>query len=144
MGRSTGNSRVDVGSRADNCEEKRHDELSSGQRIATFVRIMLLDRRGPFVADTPENDVSAEHLAEHLCPALAELDADGQYIVVTHSGNVPILGAARTVIELHSANGTHGVVREAGEPKQVAVPMANHLEGGHDAFAKRRDFYDLR
>jgi hypothetical protein len=124
-------------------EKKRHDELSSGQRIATFVRLMLLDRRGPFVADTPETDVSAYHLAMQLCPALADLSAHGQYIIVSHSANVPILGASRVVIELHSPNGRSGVVREAGPPKEVVVPMENHLEGGREAFARRKQFYEV-
>jgi hypothetical protein len=122
-------------------EKKRHSDLSSGQRIATFVRLMLLDRLGPFVVDTPETDVSAYHLAMQLCPALAELSERGQYIIVSHSPNVPILGASRVVIELHSPNGRCGVVREAGPPKDVVAPMENHLEGGREAFVKRKDFY---
>jgi hypothetical protein len=124
-------------------EKKRHDGLSSGQRIATFVRLMLLDRRGPFVFDTPETDVSAYHLAMQLCPALAELSEDGQYIIVTHSANIPILGASHVVIELHSPNGKCGRVKEAGRPKEVVVPLQNNLEGGREAFVKRKEFYDV-
>jgi ABC-type lipoprotein export system ATPase subunit len=125
-------------------EKKRHDELSSGQRIATFVRLMLLDRRGPFVADTPENDVSGYHLATQLCPALAQLDTWGQYVIVSHDPNVPVLGKARKIIELFSPNGRCGIVRVQGPPKKAMVPMENHLEGGRAAFVTRKDFYDDR
>jgi hypothetical protein len=122
-------------------ESKPHDELSSGQRIATFVKIMLLDLRGPFIVDTPEHDVSSKYLAEHICPALAE--AQVQYIIVTHAGNVPVLGRARRVIELYSADGTGGAVKKAGAPREALEPMADHLEGGREAFVKRKDFYGV-
>ena len=121
---------------------KRQDQLSSGQKIVTFVSILLLDRRGPFVADQPENDVAAKYLAERLCPEFADTESNGQYIIVTHVGNVPILGGAHRVISMRT-DGAHGWVGAVGEPKAVLEPMEDNLEGGKDAFEKRKKFYEV-
>jgi hypothetical protein len=51
---------------------------------------------------------------------------------------------ARKIVELFSPDGRCGLVRVAGAPKQLMVPMENHLEGGREAFVTRKDFYDDR
>ena len=120
---------------------KESEKLSSGQRTIAFVSILLLDKRGPLIADQPEDNLANRYLAQHLCVALAE-SQDEQFIFVTHNGNIPILGRAQKVFELQ-ADGERAWVSAHGESKTVQEPMENNFEGGREAFVVRKEFYGV-
>ena len=116
--------------------------LSSGQRTGSFLSLILLERKGPFVADQPEDHTANRYLTEHLCPAFAEGQASGQYIIVTYNVNFPIIARTAKVIELQS-NGSRAWVSADGKPVEVMDPMQDVLEGGREALIIRKDFYGV-
>jgi hypothetical protein len=124
-------------------EPKPSEQLSSGQRIALFAELLLLDSRGPLVMDQPEDNVANPYLAQHLCRVFAEAQEEAQLIFVTHNGNVPILGKFERVFEME-ADGQRGRVAAKGDAREVLTPMENNFEGGRQAFVARRDFYGVK
>ncbi|HEY2509311.1 MAG TPA: hypothetical protein VGI39_00520 [Polyangiaceae bacterium] len=121
---------------------KPSSELSSGQRTVAFASILLLDKRGPLIADQPEDNVANRYLADYLCGVFAEVQEDAQLLFVTHNGNIPILGCMDRVFEFDS-DGKHGWVAAEGDTRAVQEPMENNFEGGRRAFVKRKAFYGV-
>lgn len=131
--------------------EGRHrtlNELSLGQR-ATAILLLLFAMEGrPLILDQPEDDLDNRFISEDVVTLLREakgiqdLGQRRQIIAATHNANIPVLGDAELVLTLEVEDG-HAVIVDRGSID--AEPTRHHirtiLEGGEDAFRRRREKY---
>lgn len=124
---------------------KNVDELSTGQKCAVTLPILMTERDRTLILDQPEDHLDNAYLVDHVVKGLeAREQAHSQTIVATHNPNIPVLGAARRVIVLRSdgRQGRADVVGAFDQPTIVEV-ITTLMEGGRDAFARRAAFYGV-
>lgn len=123
--------------------DKSVDELSTGQKCAVTLPIVLSERDRTLILDQPEDHLDNAFLVKNIVSGLDMRRIEGaQTIVATHNANIPVLGAADNVIVL-SSNGQYGnvEVQERFEYPAIVEKITSLMEGGHDAFARRSAFY---
>ncbi|NHF67737.1 ATP-binding protein [Xanthomonas hortorum] len=117
-------------------------DLSTGQRCTTILPIVLQHSHRLVVVDQPEDHIDNAFIAETLVKAIIGRPAHSQLIVSTHNANIPVLGSARSVIQMGS-DGRRGFIEESGVLSTPAIVEAITavMEGGREAFARRAEFY---
>lgn len=124
--------------------EKSVEDLSTGQKCAVTLPIVLTERARLLILDQPEDHLDNAYLVDNVVGALdSRSDSGGQTIVATHNANIPVLGSADLVISMKS-NGVNGFIAQSGrfdEPQIVDV-ITSLMEGGRTAFKRRSEFYD--
>lgn len=118
------------------------DQLSTGQRCAAVLPILLADQDRVLILDQPEDHLDNAYLVDNTIRSLLERGDGSQTIIATHNANVPVLGNANRVFALES-DGRRGYVRVNGSlfAPSVVQTISELMEGGKDAFARRAAFY---
>ena len=128
----------------DGTSQKSVDELSTGQKCAVTLPIVLTEHSRTLLLDQPEDHLDNAFLVQNVVVGLVDRGSRGaQTIVATHNPNIPVLGSAEQVIALRS-DGSRGFVDAIGgysDPNIVKI-ITSLMEGGADAFRRRADFYD--
>lgn len=119
------------------------DQLSTGQKCAVTLPIVLTELTRSLLLDQPEDHLDNAFLVHRVIAGLVERRAsNAQTIVITHNPNIPVLGSADQVLVL-SSDGQRGHVEETGKFDSVPIVEAitRLMEGGRKAFQDRADFY---
>jgi energy-coupling factor transporter ATP-binding protein EcfA2 len=125
----------------DGAVDKSVDELSTGQKCAVTLPVILSEQQRTLILDQPEDHLDNAYLVDHVVDGIQRRD-DAQTIVATHNANIPVLGAADRVFVL-SSDGRTGTVTSAGQFDDDSIVdwITGLMEGGREAFAKRSEFY---
>lgn len=127
----------------DGSVDKSVDQLSTGQKCAVTLPIVLSEQERTLILDQPEDHLDNAFLVKNVVEGLVNRRESGaQTIVATHNANIPVLGAADNVIVLTS-DGRTGSVEVSGEfdSNKVVEKITQLMEGGREAFARRSVFY---
>lgn len=127
----------------DGSVDKSVDELSTGQKCAVTLPIILSERQRTLILDQPEDHLDNAFLVANIVAGLRKrVDSGAQTIVATHNANVPVLGSADNVVVLTS-DGLTGSVDVQGrfDERAVVDRITRIMEGGKEAFAQRSAFY---
>jgi ABC-type lipoprotein export system ATPase subunit len=124
----------------DNGTWKETSVLSTGQKCTAILPILLLDSDTPLLIDQPEDNLDNRFVFEAVVASVRTVKASRQLIFITHNPNVPVLAEAEQVIVMES-DGVAGRVRQAGDVDACQTAIVTLLEGGEDAFKRRRDRY---
>lgn len=127
----------------DGSVEKSVDELSTGQKCAVTLPIVLSEQERTLILDQPEDHLDNAFLVVNIVSGLnARRQAGAQTIVATHNANIPVLGSADNVVVL-SSDGKVGRVDVQGayDTDAVVNQITRLMEGGREAFARRSTFY---
>ena len=120
------------------------NQLSDGQRHTIFLTIaMLAESNVPLVIDQPEDDLDNAFIFSSVVTTLRAIKERRQVILVTHNANIAVLGDSELILPMHRENDC-GKVKDRGsidaEPTKMCV--LNILEGGSDAFLRRKQMYN--
>lgn len=127
----------------DGSVDKSVDSLSTGQKCAVTLPIVLSERERTLILDQPEDHLDNAFLVTNIVSGLNTRGAGGaQTIVATHNANIPVLGSAENVIVMGS-DGKVGRVNVQGsfDFGDVVDRITGLMEGGREAFARRSAFY---
>lgn len=124
----------------DNGTWKETAVLSTGQKCTTILPILLIDSDSPLMIDQPEDNLDNRFVFETIVGAIRTVKAGRQLIFVTHNPNIPVLGEAEQVFVMES-DGVAGRIRNQGSVDACQHDIVTLLEGGVDAFRRRRDRY---
>ncbi|MFD2796501.1 AAA family ATPase [Promicromonospora vindobonensis] len=127
----------------DGMVDKSVDRLSTGQKCAVTLPIILSERERTLILDQPEDHLDNAFLVTNIVTGLDARRLSGaQTIVATHNANIPVLGSADNVIVLES-DGTVATVDVQGafDSEDIVNQITRLMEGGRDAFARRSSFY---
>lgn len=118
-------------------------QLSDGQRHTILLTIaMLADSNVPLVIDQPEDDLDNAFIFSSIVATLRAIKERRQVILVTHNANIAVLGDSELLIPLRR-DGDCGKAFDRGSIDSAAtkVCVQNILEGGAEAFQRRRHIY---
>ena len=127
----------------DGSVDKSVDSLSTGQKCAVTLPIVLSERERTLILDQPEDHLDNAFLVTNIVSGLNTRRQGGaQTIVATHNANIPVLGSAENVVVL-SSDGRVGRVDVQGafDSDNVVDKITGLMEGGREAFARRSAFY---
>ena len=119
-------------------------QLSDGQRHTIFLTIaMLAESNVPLVIDQPEDDLDNAFISSSIVTTLRAIKERRQVILVTHNANIAVLGDSELILPMHRENDC-GKVKDRGsiDANATKVCVLNILEGGSDAFLRRKQMYN--
>jgi ABC-type uncharacterized transport system ATPase subunit len=124
----------------DGSDYKDATALSTGQKCTTILPILLLESASPLLIDQPEDNLDNAFIYETVVRSVRGVSGKRQLIFITHNPNIPVLGDAQRVVVLQS-NGRRGSVRASGTVDEVKDEIETVLEGGREAFRRRKERY---
>lgn len=119
-------------------------QLSDGQRHTILLTIaMLAESNIPLVIDQPEDDLDNAFISSSIVRTLRAIKERRQVIVVTHNANIAVLGDSELILPMHRENDL-GRTKDRGSIDANATKQAvlNILEGGSEAFLRRKEMYN--
>lgn len=123
-------------------KELKHHSL--GQRASALLLYVLSQRQNDvIIIDQPEDDLDNQTIYDDVIKLLHEMKPHAQFIFATHNANFPVLGDAEQV---HACSYQEGkVVVQSGsiDASPVQDAIINIMEGGQEAFNRRKEVYNL-
>lgn len=119
-------------------------QLSDGQRHTILLTIaMLADSNVPLVIDQPEDDLDNAFIFSSIVTTLRAIKERRQVILVTHNANIAVLGDAELILPMCRENDC-GRAKERGsiDTESTKLCVQNILEGGPEAFLRRKEIYN--
>jgi hypothetical protein len=132
---------LDVG-RGGKREYRDLEKLSPGQKSTAILLMIMQASDSPLLIDQPEDDLDNRFIYDDVVMRLRAAKPLRQFVVATHNANIPVLGDAEQIIVL-DATERGGELKARGAIDQLDVREAAELilEGGEDAFLRRREKY---
>lgn len=119
-------------------------DYSLGQRATVILHILMHLQRHPIlIIDQPEDDLDNETLYSHFIRQLLRRKEQTQFIFATHNPNIPVLGDAEQAIVCRKAGQTYSFEHGSIDHKDIQQRIVTVMEGGEDAFRRRREIYQL-
>jgi len=117
---------------------------SLGQRSSALIIFILTQQDNDIIViDQPEDDLDNQTIYNEVIKELVKLKNQTQFIFATHNANIPILGDCEQIVVCDynedKINTELGSIDNHGIQKKII----NIMEGGEEAFDKRRDIYNL-
>lgn len=123
-------------------KELKHHSL--GQRASALLLYVLSQRQNDvIIIDQPEDDLDNQTIYDDVIKLLREMKAHVQFIFATHNANFPVLGDAEQVIACRYQD--EKVIVQSGsiDARPVQDAIINIMEGGREAFDRRKEVYNL-
>jgi chromosome segregation protein len=117
---------------------------SLGQRASALVLFILSQRDNDvIVIDQPEDDLDNQTIFEDVIKLVRSLKPTIQFVFVTHNANFPVLGDAEQVGACSFADDREDVHLGSIDDREIQGQIVSIMEGGHEAFARRKEIYQL-
>ena len=119
-------------------------DYSLGQRATVILHILMHLRRYPLILiDQPEDDLDNETLYSHFIHQLLDRKELTQFIFATHNPNIPVLGDAEQAIVCRKEGEKFSFDHGSIDDKDIQQRIVTVMEGGEDAFRRRKEIYQL-
>ena len=118
-------------------------QLSDGQRHTILLTIALLAESNiPLIIDQPEDDLDNAFIFSSIVATLRSVKERRQVILVTHNANIAVLGDSELILPMRRIDDCgQSVERGSIDRDATKLYVQNILEGGPEAFARRREIY---
>jgi len=93
--------------------------------------------------DQPEDDLDNQTIFEDVIKLIRFLKKEAQFIFATHNANFPVLGDAEQVGACSFTGKSAQVQVGSIDEPAIQKAIVSIMEGGHEAFARRREIYQL-
>lgn len=119
-------------------------EHSLGQRASALIIFLLtLKESDLIIIDQPEDDLDNQTIYDDVIKVLKKLKNSSQFIFATHNPNIPVLGDCEQVISCkYDSNGIQTILGSV-DKEIIKNEIVNIMEGGKEAFNKRKKIYEL-
>ncbi len=123
--------------------EKTLEKLSAGQKGTLYLLLQLATKAfsTPLIFDQPEDDLDNEFIIEELVDLFKELKKYRQIIIVTHNANLVVTADAEQVIVANNNDENITYFFGSLENHTIIENVCKVLEGGMNAFEKRKRRY---
>jgi ABC-type sugar transport system ATPase subunit len=95
------------------------------------------------VIDQPEDDLDNQTIFEDVIKLIRSLKRGIQFIFATHNANFPVLGDAEQVGACSFAGEKASIQVGSIDEPRIQQAIVSIMEGGHEAFARRKEIYQL-
>ncbi|MFN0279191.1 MAG: hypothetical protein ACKVRN_11390 [Pyrinomonadaceae bacterium] len=120
------------------------NKLSLGQKATVLIKIYLAQGETPIVIDSHDDHLDNEFIMDELVKALRQAKQYRQIIIVSNNGNVVVNSdAEQVVIASRDEDGKISYLSGSIENPALRPRLLKVLEGGEEAFSKRRQKYRL-
>ncbi|MBU2652458.1 MAG: histidinol-phosphatase, partial [Bacteroidetes bacterium] len=117
---------------------------SLGQRASALVLFILNQRDNDLIViDQPEDDLDNQTIFEDVIKLLRSLKVGVQFIFATHNANFPVLGDAEQVGACSISGTTCNISTGSIDQSDIQTAIVSIMEGGKEAFARRKEIYQL-
>lgn len=127
-----------------NYHGKPLQEHSLGQR-ASAMMLFILSRQNNdlIIIDQPEDDLDNQTIYEDVIKLIRRIKTNVQFIFATHNANFPVLGDAEQVIACRFQPRAIETQEGSIDCPGIQQAIVNIMEGGEEAFNKRKEIYHL-
>lgn len=123
-------------------KELKHHSL--GQRASALLLYVLSQRQNDvIIIDQPEDDLDNQTIYDDVIKLLREMKPHAQFIFATHNANFPVLGDAEQVHACEYQDEKVTVQSGSIDARPVQDAIINIMEGGQEAFSRRKEVYNL-
>ena len=135
---------IEVQLQMDNGSYRRLEELSHGQKCMVILMVALAEGNSPLLVDQPEDALHAPSIEDSIVASLRSDRGRRQCIFATRNANILVSADAEQIIALQ-ADAQKGQVAGTGsldrfDHRQLII---YHVEGGDEAFQRRKTMYTL-
>ena len=125
---------------------KELDRLSVGQRGTVYLCLKLATDAfsKPIIFDQPEDDLDNEFIMNELIDIFKELKKYRQIVIVSHNANLVVNADAEQVIIAYNKEEKLSYRSGAIENPFIIDSVCKVLEGGKEAFEKRKNKYSFK
>jgi predicted ATPase len=117
---------------------------SLGQRASALILFILSQRDNDLIViDQPEDDLDNQTIFEDVIKLVRSLKKSVQFIFATHNANFPVLGDAEQVGACSFTAGAGAIQIGSIDEPGIQNAIVSIMEGGHEAFARRKEIYQL-
>ena len=117
---------------------------SLGQRASALIIFILTQRENDIIIiDQPEDDLDNQTIYNEVIKELIKLKDKTQFIFATHNANIPVLGDCEQVIVCDYMEDKIAIEHGSIDSHDIQQKIINIMEGGAEAFDKRREIYNL-
>ena len=122
---------------------KTLEKLSAGQKGTLYLLLQLATKAFStlLIFDQPEDDLDNEFISEELVDLFKELKKYRQIIIVTHNANLVVTADAEQVIVANNNDENITYFSGSLENHTIIKNVCKILEGGKNAFEKRKRRY---
>ncbi|HEM8139344.1 MULTISPECIES: hypothetical protein [Providencia] len=120
------------------------NSLSTGQQCTALLHLLLLDNKDPLLLDQPEDNLDNAFIADRIVSQVRSAKLTRQFIFATHNANIPVFGDAEWIGVLEATADSAALPKNnqgSIDQKSIQSLAAKILEGGKDAFNRRREKY---
>jgi ABC-type enterochelin transport system ATPase subunit len=123
-------------------KELKHHSL--GQRASALILYVLNQQQNDvIIIDQPEDDLDNQTIYDDVIKLIREMKAFTQFIFATHNANFPVLGDAEQVHACRYEDEVVHVRCGSIDARPVQEAIIKIMEGGEEAFNKRKEVYNL-
>jgi hypothetical protein len=125
-----------------NYQNKELKQHSLGQRASALILFILSQQENDvIIIDQPEDDLDNQTIYQDVIKLIRQLKPKTQFIFATHNANFPVLGDSEQVISCQYNQ--QEITFNAGniDSPDLQKAIVAIMEGGEEAFNKRRDIY---
>ncbi len=123
-------------------KELKHHSL--GQRASALLLYVLSQRQNDvIIIDQPEDDLDNQTIYDDVIKLLREMKPYAQFIFATHNANFPVLGDAEQVHACQYQDEKLATKSGSIDARPVQEAIINIMEGGQEAFNRRKEVYNL-
>lgn len=113
---------------------------SLGQRASALIIFILTQRDNDIVII---DDLDNQTIYKEVITELLKLKEQTQFIFATHNANIPVLGDCEQVLVCQYKESSIEVESGSIDSHNIQNKIIDIMEGGDDAFAKRREIYNI-
>ncbi|MFY9261641.1 MAG: AAA family ATPase [Gallionella sp.] len=123
-------------------KELKHHSL--GQRASALLLFVLSQRQNDvIIIDQPEDDLDNQTIYDDVIRLIREMKPHTQFIFATHNANFPVLGDAEQIHACQYQDEQINLASGSIDARPVQEAIINIMEGGQEAFNRRKEVYNL-
>ena len=119
------------------------ENLSIGQVCSAVLSLALLQKERPLIIDQPEDELDHAYIMNDIVEKFVAMKDKRQFIVATHNQNIPVLGNSEHIFKVRKISGRENCEIEQCGGIENMLDKIIALEGGKEAFLRRKEKYQL-
>lgn len=124
--------------------DKPLEQHSIGQRASALILFILTQQDNELIIiDQPEDDLDNQVIYKEVIRTIKDKKQNVQFIFATHNANIPVLGDAEIVLSTKYDDEKIYVDNGNIDNPSTQKNIVDIMEGGHEAFEKRKIIYDI-
>ena len=123
-------------------KELQHHSL--GQRASALILFVLNQHENDvIIIDQQEDDLDNQTIYEDVIKLIKELKSSNQFIFATHNANFPVLGDAEQIHSCRYSDDSIALQSGSIDSSLLQKEIVDIMEGGEDAFNRRKEIYGI-